>query len=238
MEKGICATLTKIQSELKAPKNQFNSFGNYKYRSCEDILEALKPILKEMHATVVISDEIVLIGDRYYVKATVTLKTDEGETSTSAYAREAQDKKSMDTSQITGATSSYARKYALNGLFLIDDVKDADTGKPEEKSPTHYVDNVKDDRGKLAPPPNETLIDDKSKQDKLYSLILKFNGGDKNEGEIKRLLGEFTTFKGKDGNMVKGVQSFRDLKGKRLDVTLSKVSKAIADNTPPSDEVF
>jgi len=232
MEKGICATLTKIQSELKAPKNQFNSFGNYKYRSCEDILEALKPILKEMYATVVMSDDIVLIGERYYVKATVTLKTDEGETSTTAYAREAQDKKGMDVSQITGATSSYARKYALNGLFLIDDVKDADThdNTQPKPSPAHCVDNIKDDSAKL--------IDDKSKQNKLYSLLIKFNGGDKNENEIKRLLYDFTTFVGKDGRPIKGVNSFKGLTGKRLDVTIGKVEKAIKENTPPSDEIF
>jgi len=117
--------LNEIQKKLKAPKNQRNSFGNYNYRSCEDILEAVKPLLGE--ATLVINDEIVMLGDRFYVKATATLKDKSEEVSVSAYAREALEKKGMDTSQITGATSSYARKYALNGLFLIDDTKDADT---------------------------------------------------------------------------------------------------------------
>lgn len=117
--------LNKIQQELKAPKSQRNTFGNYNYRSCEDILEAVKPLLGE--ATLIINDEIVVIGDRYYVKATATLKNDKEEFTAIAYAREALDKKGMDASQITGATSSYARKYALNGLFLIDDTKDADT---------------------------------------------------------------------------------------------------------------
>ena len=114
-----------IQQNLKAPKGQTNAFVKYKYRSCEDILEAVKPLLGE--ATLIISDEIVMLGDRYYVKATATLKHGKEEVFNTAYAREAHDKKGMDESQITGATSSYARKYALNGLFLIDDTKDADT---------------------------------------------------------------------------------------------------------------
>ena len=117
--------LAEIQANLKAPKNQYNSFGKYKYRSCEDILEAVKPLLGD--AILTINDEIVLIGDRFYVKATVTIKEGEESVSTTAYARESAVKKGMDESQITGATSSYARKYALNGLFLIDDSKDADT---------------------------------------------------------------------------------------------------------------
>lgn len=120
--------LEKIQNKLKAPKNQFNAFGKYHYRSCEDILEALKPILADHNATLTISDSIENIGNRYYVKATATLGIkDKGTVSVTAYAREEEDKKGMDGSQITGAASSYARKYALNGLFLIDDTKDADT---------------------------------------------------------------------------------------------------------------
>jgi len=116
--------LNAIQQKLKAPKGQYNSFGKYKYRNAEDIVEAVKPLLG--NGTLVISDEIVQLGDRYYVKATATLAT-YGETWTaSAYAREALDKKGMDEAQITGAASSYARKYALNGLFCIDDTKDAD----------------------------------------------------------------------------------------------------------------
>ena len=119
--------LTEVQRNLKANKSKFNSFGKYRYRSCEDILEAVKPLLEGM--TLVISDDIVLIGDRYYIKATAVIKDVEtGETeSATAYAREALDKKGMDESQITGTASSYARKYALNGLLCIDDTKDADT---------------------------------------------------------------------------------------------------------------
>ncbi|MDD5009392.1 MAG: ERF family protein [Syntrophorhabdaceae bacterium] len=121
--------LSKIQQQLKAPKNQMNTFGNYKYRSCEDILEAVKPLLGG--AVVLLNDDIVLIGDRYYVKSTATIKDGTESVSVSAFARESLEKKGMDVAQITGASSSYARKYALNGLFCIDDTKDADTnGKP------------------------------------------------------------------------------------------------------------
>lgn len=116
-----------IQSELKAPKGQYNSFGKYNYRSCEDILEGVKPLLAKHGLVLTIQDGIELIGDRYYVKATATITDGKESISTSAYARESLDKKGMDASQVTGATSSYARKYALNGLLAIDDTKDADT---------------------------------------------------------------------------------------------------------------
>lgn len=120
--------LNTIQNLLKAPKNQYNKFGNYKYRNCEDILEAVKPLLFSQSCTLTISDEIVMIGTRYYVRATATIKNANGETeTTTAYAREDESKKGMDASQITGSTSSYARKYALNGLFCIDDTKDSDS---------------------------------------------------------------------------------------------------------------
>lgn len=116
-----------IQNKLKAPKNLRNSFGGYNYRSCEDILEAVKPLLQETNCTLTVSDDIVQVSDRIYVKATATLRTPGGETyTTTAFAREAASKKGMDDSQVTGSTSSYARKYALNGLFCIDDNKDAD----------------------------------------------------------------------------------------------------------------
>lgn len=123
------AKLIAIQQKLKAPKGQYNSFGKYKYRSQEDILEAVKPHLLSTGATLTVSDELQYIGDRYYVKATATLYDESGEVieQVSAYAREEEVKKGMDGSQITGTASSYARKYALNGLFLIDDTKDADT---------------------------------------------------------------------------------------------------------------
>ena len=125
----IYEKLLQVQTELKAPKNQFNSFGNYKYRNCEDILEAVKPILTKVKASIVLSDEVVMIGERYYVRATATfIDVETGESfPNNAYAREEDSKKGMDGSQITGASSSYARKYALNGLLDIDDTKDSDT---------------------------------------------------------------------------------------------------------------
>ena len=134
----IYEKLAKIQSTLKAPKGQYNSFGKYKYRNCEDILEAVKPLLAEVKAVVIIGDELELIGSRFYVKATarfIDCETDAQITNT-AYAREEDTKKGMDGSQITGASSSYARKYALNGLFAIDDTKDSDTtnGMPDQQS--------------------------------------------------------------------------------------------------------
>jgi len=126
--------LAKIQSELKAPKGQTNNFGKYKYRSCEDIVEAVKPLLKG--ATLTLSDEMIEVGGRVYVKATASL-TDTGLSmvSVTACAREAETKKGMDDAQITGAASSYARKYALNGLFAIDDTKDADATNEHGKRP-------------------------------------------------------------------------------------------------------
>ena len=136
---NVYLKLVKVQNELKAPKSQYNSFGKYSYRNCEDILEALKPLLNEVKAIVNISDEIILIGERYYVKATVKfIDAETGEiVEASAMAREEETKKGMDASQLTGSTSSYARKYALNGLFAIDDTKDADTTN------THGKENVK-----------------------------------------------------------------------------------------------
>ena len=139
-QKAFWAKLAKVQAELKAPKSQYNSFGKYKYRSCEDILEAVKPILRDNGMTLTIYDSVELIGERFYIKATATLTDAESTCSTecTAYAREDADKKEMDGSQITGTASSYARKYCLNGLFLIDDTKDADTDefkRQQEKKP-------------------------------------------------------------------------------------------------------
>ena len=125
---NVYEKLIAIQSELKAPKSQYNNFGKYAYRNCEDILEALKPLLKEHKSTIYISDEIVTVLERFYIKATVTfIDAETGESITNtAYAREEESKKGMDGSQVTGASSSYARKYALNGMFAIDDTKDSD----------------------------------------------------------------------------------------------------------------
>lgn len=126
--------LTQIQTELKAPKGQYNSFGKYKYRSAEDILEAVKPLLFKHEAQLTISDSPIQVGDRIYIKATAYYKDSEQEKQVEGYAREPISKKGMDDSQITGTASSYARKYALNGLFLIDDQKDADTDQYQRQT--------------------------------------------------------------------------------------------------------
>lgn len=132
--------LIEIQYKLKAPKGQYNSFGKYKYRSCEDILEALKPLLYEHKCRLTIADDMVAVGPRIYVKATATLVNPSGDTViTTAFAREEETKKGMDASQVTGAASSYARKYALNGMFCIDDTKDSDdtnTGQQQVSEPS------------------------------------------------------------------------------------------------------
>lgn len=136
---SIYDKLFNIQQKLNAPKNQRNNFGNYNYRSCEDILEAVKPLLSENKCVLKLSDEIIYTGERYHVKAIATLtdiETGEKE-SANGWAREEENKKGMDGSQITGASSSYARKYALNGLFCIDDNKDSDSTN------THGKDNKK-----------------------------------------------------------------------------------------------
>lgn len=128
MEKNIYSKLSIIQSDLKVPKNQYNKFGDYSYRNCEDILETLKPILKETGTVITLSDEIELLGNRYYIKATATLTDIDSKesVSNSAFAREDEARKKMDGSQLTGSASSYARKYALNGLLAIDDTGDSD----------------------------------------------------------------------------------------------------------------
>ena len=125
--------VAKIQATLKAPKGQMNKFGGYKYRSCEDILEAVKPLLAEAGLILTVNDELVMAGDRFYIKATAIITDGTNTVSNSALARESEEKKGMDTAQVTGACSSYARKYALNGLLLIDDTKDADATETHGK---------------------------------------------------------------------------------------------------------
>ena len=160
---SIYSALNYIQSNLKAPKGQFNSFGKYHYRSCEDILEGVKPHLKETNTCLVISDEIVTIGDHNYIKATATLYgADGGAVANSAFAKEPLDKKGMDPSQITGATSSYARKYALNGLFCIDDTKDADTDA--------YTANTTQTKAKAKAPETNTIREKRIKEEYLKSI--------------------------------------------------------------------
>lgn len=140
--KTLQQKLIEIQAELKAPKSQYNKFGGYNYRNCEDILEAVKPLCAKHGIVPLLSDEIVMIGDRFYIKATAKVTDGKDEIATTAYARESKDKKGMDESQITGSASSYARKYALNGLFCIDDTKDAD-----------FMDNSQNSKSQQQPKP-------------------------------------------------------------------------------------
>lgn len=158
-EENLRKKLLFIQQELNVPKNQYNSFGGYNFRSCEDILNAVKPLLNDLDLILILSDELIQVGERYYIKATAKLIDENGQIENVAYAREEETKKGMDGSQITGASSSYARKYALNGLFLIDDVKDSDTtnvgeqGEPTLEDAKKYTINF----GKKHP--GELLID-------------------------------------------------------------------------------
>jgi hypothetical protein len=168
----IYTKLAAIQAALKAPKGQYNEFGGYKYRKAEDILEAVKPHLKENGCTLICTDDLILVGDRYYIKASATITSTEDGSSitTTAFAREEEEKKGMDGSQVTGASSSYARKYALNGLLCIDDTADSDTtnvgdSKPEKKTtPTKKTATS----AKSAPDPKDIMPGGKT-----YSLIVK-----------------------------------------------------------------
>ncbi|HDV1870563.1 TPA: ERF family protein [Escherichia coli] len=164
MKTELHKKLWTIQQTLNAPKGQYNKFGGYSYRSAEDILEAVKPLLQNV--TLMVSDEIVLIGDRYYVKATATLSDGEDSISATAFAREEKEQKGMTAGQLTGATSSYARKYALNGLFCIDDAKDLDTDayakqtgqQPrQQKNTPKQQPNQKPQQQKAPPNPDEVL---------------------------------------------------------------------------------
>lgn len=163
---AILEKLSAIQQELKAPKSQYNKFGKYSYRSCEDILEALKPILFKHKCSVTLDDDIVQIGSRYYLKACATIYDAEtGESqSNRAFAREDEERTGMSQSQITGTASSYARKYALNGLFLIDDTKDADTDAYHEQ--THRAE------------PDTKAAAAKAKAKEVKKALVKLAGGD------------------------------------------------------------
>lgn len=167
--------LLQIQSELKAPKGQFNAYGKYKYRSCEDILEAVKPILKKNNCTLLLSDSLIYVGERYYIKATATLVNAEGKSvSTEAYAREEETKKGMDASQITGASSSYARKYALNGLLCIDDNKDSDTTNTGDNAPAAPAKASKEDNAEVEKAIAE--INAAKSKEELINAIAKYKG--------------------------------------------------------------
>ena len=161
---NVYEKLANVQSELKCNKSQYNSFGKYKYRSCEDIVESVKPLLKANGLLLTLTDEIVMVGERFYVKATAEIISaeDGGIVSVSAFAREEETKKGMDGSQVTGASSSYARKYALNGIFAIDDTKDSDstnTHGQEQEAPKQEAPKEKTPRQQLIARLNELGID-------------------------------------------------------------------------------
>lgn len=198
---SIYKKLFAIQQELKAPKGQRNSFGNYNYRSCEDILEGLKPLLAKNECIIRLEDKMEQIGERYYVRArAILIDVETGENVQSeAYAREEETKKGMDGSQITGASSSYARKYALNGLLAIDDTKDSDSTNKHDKS-------------------------DKSENEyhsKLKKMLLYLCDGD--ESRVEKALEHYTSFVGKDGNQVAGVSDINKLSDKRFSATYGKI---------------
>ena len=183
---NIQQKLTGVQCKLKAPKNQFNSFGKYHYRSCEDILEAAKPLLKEADLSLTLTDKIEFIGDRFYLVATAILSDGENEIITTAYAREEEAKKGMDGAQVTGAASSYARKYCLNGLFLIDDTKDGDSTNQGDKTPE------KPQQSAQKKPTREDIINASMRYAKVldYDLVEMQNYFDEHEGNaiIERYL--------------------------------------------------
>lgn len=182
---NIYEKLSNIQNELKAPKSQFNKFGGYKYRSCEDILEAVKPICKKYGAVLVISDKLENIGDRYYIKAMAELidtKEENVSVCNTAYAREEESKKGMDGSQITGTASSYARKYALNGLFNIDDTKDADTD--EFTKQTQVDDNKKISKTQIEGL-NKSIENAKISDEIVYLILGQYGYSSTNEIKVK-----------------------------------------------------
>ena len=190
--KNITQKLIKVQSELKAPKGQKNTFGNYNYRSAEDILEAVKPLLTEQGLLMTITDIIEQVGERYYIQAKVTLTDGEDTVEVTGYARESLNKKGMDDSQITGTASSYARKYAMNGLFLIDDTKDSDSNENRTE---------RENRAKKA-----DIEAEKERQSKIAKLNTQFENGlkaAKEKGAPMELLTEW--------NKLQKVQAIKEI---------------------------
>lgn len=181
--------LINIQQELKAPKNQRNAFGGYMYRSAEDILEAVKPLLAEQKVVLVINDEVINLGSRFYIKATATIFDEEGKevAHSSALAREPDIKKGQDESQITGAASSYARKYALNGLFCIDDTKDADATNDHGKSERVTPMSGQKKTVTKTPETNDQMVKEKIEAcKKSIAAHGKYTEGDADHGQITR----------------------------------------------------
>jgi hypothetical protein len=218
--------LRSIQRALKAPKNQFNSFGKYNYRSCEDILEAVKPLLPDNYC-LAINDDIIQIGNRYYVRATAIFTNGENSISVTAFAREEEDKKGMDGAQVTGAASSYARKYALNGLFLIDDTKDADTQDNTKEVAKKQPEPAK--QPSTQQPLPKPVKDAIEQQKEIGVWLTEMYGGIAN---VEKVLEELTTWTDKANKVVAGKRSVFDLgvkenaKGQsQTSVTHSKVHK-------------
>lgn len=204
MERLFKDKVVAIQATLKAPKSQMNNFGGYRYRSCEDIMEAVKPLLKDTGLILTVSDDIIIVGDRVYVKAIATLTDGTDSISTTAYAREPRDKKGQDDSQITGSASSYARKYALNGLFCIDDTKDSDAtnthGKEEPSS-------VRNGGNPLAP---GTKVKDKplvQEGNELWTKALSFCRRNQCPAETLR---KWYTISDTDANTMNNILSFSE----------------------------
>ena len=251
MQKNMHTKIIEIQKELKAPKAQYNSFGKYHYRACEDILEAAKPLCHKRGIILYITDEVVAIDGWHYVKATVTLKDVDETFETTAYAREASTRKGMDESQITGATSTYARKYALNGLFCIDDTKDADTQAPLQtytQAPPQTQPQAPPQTQPQAPPQTYTpsqnppsgdqqfsgSIDDENKRREIRDWIKHFSGDDLEQSKV--ILKQLTEFTGKRGEQ-KFVTHTRDLKGKWLILIHKKAKEMYDANVPPVVQV-
>lgn len=173
---SLTEKLIEIQKELKAPKGQYNSFGKYNYRSAEDILEAVKPLNADQGLLLTLTDEPILIGDWHYIKATATLSDGDSSLHVSAYARESLNKKGMDDSQITGTASSYARKYALNGLYLIDDTKDADTDEYQRQGNKMNVKRASDKQLELVTNLINKKTPDRNEKNQIFvEMIQKLN---------------------------------------------------------------
>ncbi len=195
-KKSIQEVLAEIQQNLKVPKGQKNSFGGYKYRSCEDIMEAVKKVLPTGYS-IIASDEMIMLDDRFYVKATVTLLTSGESVSTHGFAREAETKKGMDDSQITGTASSYARKYAANGLFAIDDTKDADTDTFTKRMKGSATTNTKGGNQNLEFGNLMSNLQECKNLDDLTQWRLKYKGYRKSLPEGEELFEEFKKLKTK-----------------------------------------
>jgi hypothetical protein len=211
---SVYLKLMEVQSELKAPKNQYNTFGKYNYRSCEDIMEGVKPHLKKHKALLIVSDDVVFKEGRFYVKSTATfIDAETGEKiEATAEARECEEKKGMDAAQVTGSASSYARKYALNGLFAIDDTKDSDATNKHDK-----------EEKKEEKTPQKKEQTPQKKEDfktKLGNLMIEMY----KKEELADKLEELTTFEGKDG-IVKGKRELKLLSEKQAQATYGKLKK-------------